>query len=72
LPLLKLQRSYVQRNNEERSCKYCCCGKAISITNYECVSLALAVHHAKRMRHIVCGRGRLLRIFPDYLTNGTI
>ena len=39
-----------------RSCKQCCCGKEIGITNSECVSVALVIHHAKRMRHIVCGR----------------
>ena len=35
------------------SCNYHCCGKAIIITYSECVSLALVIQHAKRMRHIV-------------------
>jgi hypothetical protein len=47
---------YVQRNIEARSRNHCCRGKAISITYSECVSVALAIQHAKRMRRIViCG-----------------
>ena len=30
----------------------CCRGEAISITSAECVSAALVIQHAKRMRHI--------------------
>jgi hypothetical protein len=35
---------------------HCFRGKAISITYYECVFLALGIHHAMRMRNIfICG-----------------
>jgi len=35
------------------------------------MSVALAIQHAMRMRHIViCGLFRLYNIFPNYLING--
>jgi hypothetical protein len=40
-------------NIEGRSCNHCCRGKAISITYSECVSVALVIRHAKRMRPII-------------------
>jgi len=33
------QPMHVQRNIEARSCDHCCSGKAISITQLECVCL---------------------------------
>jgi hypothetical protein len=42
---------YVYHNIETHSCKHCGSGKAVSITYSECVSLALFIQYAKRMRH---------------------
>jgi len=43
---------YVWRKIEARSRNHCCRGKAISITYYDCVFLALVIHHAIPMRRI--------------------
>jgi hypothetical protein len=44
---------YVYRNTEARSRNHCHRRKAVSITYCECVSLALVIRHAKRMRRII-------------------
>jgi hypothetical protein len=44
---------YVQRIIEARSRNHCCREKTISITYYECMSVALVIQHAKRMRRII-------------------
>jgi hypothetical protein len=44
---------YVYRNIEARSNNHFCRGNAISITYYECMSVALVIRHAKRMRRII-------------------
>ena len=67
------QSMYVNRNTEERSCKLCCSGKAISITQSKSVFVALDIQQAKCMRHIViCGLSGSTNFFPHYLINGTI
>jgi hypothetical protein len=62
------------RNFEARSRNHCCCGKAISVTYSECVSVALVIQHAKSMRVLYCHLWpvRLYHILPHYLINGTI
>jgi hypothetical protein len=42
-----------KRSIEARSRNHCCYGKAISITYSECVSVAVGLQHAMRMRRIV-------------------
>ena len=56
-PSLKLWATISQATYiEARSCKYCCTGKARSVTYFVCVFVALRVQHAMCMRNIViCG-----------------
>jgi len=44
---------YVQRNNGLRSCYQCCSRKEKSITYSVCVSVALVIQHAVRIRSII-------------------
>jgi hypothetical protein len=44
---------YLKSNIEARSRNHCCRGKAVSITYSQCVSVALVIQHAKRMRRII-------------------
>jgi len=47
---------YVQRNNGALSCNHCSSGKAISITYYECVTVALDIQGVMGMGPIaICG-----------------
>jgi len=46
-------RNVAMRNIGARSRNYCYGGKAIYITNSECVPVALVKQHAKRLRHII-------------------
>jgi hypothetical protein len=43
----------LNRNIEMHLLNSYCCGKAIIITYSECVSLALVIQHAKRMRRVI-------------------
>jgi len=50
---------YVQRNIEARSCNRCCSGKAVNITYFEDVFVALGIQLAMCMRHIaICSLPR--------------
>jgi len=61
-----MQRTYGQKI-EARTLNFCFCGKAISITHSECVSVASGIQHELRMCHIfICG------LSPNYPINGTI
>jgi hypothetical protein len=45
----------------------------MSIAYSECVSVALGIQQAMRMRHIaICSLPRSIIFFPHYLINGTI
>jgi len=46
---------YARGNIEARSRHQCRRGKAIIITYYECVSVALVIQHAKCMRYVIYG-----------------
>jgi hypothetical protein len=53
-----------KRNIITRSCNHFCSGKGIIISYFECVSVALDIHHAKRMRCIaICGLPRSTTFF---------
>jgi len=47
---------YVSGYIEARSCNHCWCGRGISITYSDCVSVALVIQHIMRMHHaVICG-----------------
>jgi hypothetical protein len=50
---LTRQAMYVLLYIEARSCNHCCSGKSISITNSECVFVALVIQYAVLIQHIV-------------------
>ena len=43
----------IQHNTDARSRTHCCSRKVISITYHDCVSVALVIQHAKRMRRMI-------------------
>ena len=63
-----------KRNNEPRLSNYCCRGKAIVIIYSECLSVALGIQHAKRMRRILFPPVLVehYHILPHCLINDTI
>ena len=61
------QAAQLERDVEVILHNYCCPGKAISITCSECLSVALVIQHAKRMRsnkaHALCGLQYFSRLY---------
>ena len=53
--LVTRQAMYFERNTEACMCRpnHCCRGRTISITYSQCLSVALSIQHAMRMRYIV-------------------
>jgi len=49
----KRRAMYVQLNIKAHSRYHCCSGKTVSITYFECVSVASVIQHPKRTRHII-------------------
>jgi hypothetical protein len=68
------RRFSYKRNILARSRNHCCCGKALSITYSKCVSVALIIQHAMRMRRIILALLACPAVpyFPTYLLNCTI
>jgi hypothetical protein len=48
-----MQRTYKGNDDDALSRNNCFRGKAISVTHSECVSVALFIQHAKRMRRVI-------------------
>ena len=53
---------------------HCCREEAVIITYYKCVSVALVINHAKRMRRFILSTAScpVLPYFSTYLIKGTI
>jgi hypothetical protein len=67
------QTIYVYCKTEARSHNSFCHAEATNITYSECVSVALVIQHAMRMRHVATRvLPRSTVFFPHYLINGTI
>jgi len=56
-----------KHNIEVHSLNHCCCGKAISFTHSECVSIASVIQHALCMRCIIPSSVACL-VLPYFLT----
>ena len=63
---------YVLLNTEARSRRHFCNGKAINITNCECVFVALVIQREQLICQIVICVLPHSYIFPHYLIDGTI
>jgi hypothetical protein len=51
--LLTRQPVYLQHNTDVRLCNHRCSGKAVSVTYFECVFVALDNRHVKRLCPII-------------------
>ena len=73
-PCIQDKQCTYKRKIEARLLNYCRHEKTVSITYSECVSVALVIQHAKRMRLIILSLWPvcLYHIFSHYLINGTI
>ena len=64
-----------KRNIDARSHNHCCRETAAIIIYSECVSVALAMQHAMRMRRtvfVICGKAGATTNFLHYLINDKI
>ena len=68
------QLIYVYNNTDEPSRKHCFSGKTIIISSSECMSIALVIPHAMRMRRIILPSVSSVAVpfFPHYLLHGAI
>ena len=67
------QAMHIKHNTDVRSCKNCCCGRAVSVTYSECVSVALVIHCPKtHVPYYTVNRGLfwLYYVLPHYLITG--
>ena len=73
---MKLNQNNVhnKRSIKARYRNHCCRGKAISSTYSKCVSVALVIQHAERMRRTILSFAACLaaQYFSVCLLNGTI
>jgi hypothetical protein len=72
--LRRWQAIYIQRNVVACSCNHSCSGQAIRITYSECVSVALGIQHAKRIRHVTLSSVAFLTLphLQHYVLNDRI
>ena len=61
------RRGMYKLKAEARSRNHCCRGTSITITYSECVSVALVLQHAKRMRRITLSSAACL-VLPHFST----
>jgi len=73
-PTIEDRQCMYERNIGARSCNHCCNGKTMRITFCECLSVALVIQHAMRMRRIIVPSVACLAVlyFLHYLISGTI
>ena len=60
---VKNDGQYTYKRNIEARSRNCCRGKEKCITYSKCVSVALVILHAKRMRCVMCGLSGFIIFF---------